>query len=702
MQSDVATKAAMTRLRADFSASADSPSINPGTSDESTRRHRELDCIRHLLPADVLAAAQERATVIGTGADRVLIASGAIDEETYLRALAFSLGIAFEPLDAIPRAQCPLADERLISSATAGLLPLTSDDGLAIVVAPRGTAARRIIQLIKNSPAFAPNFRLTSAERFDRFVVRHADKALAARASELLKHDWPLLSAASETRLGGIVAMASIATLPIAAYLFTPVVTVAALEVLLATVFLAWLALRLAGAFIKRRAPDRSAGLADEALPVYTIISALYREAASVEGLLRAIERFDYPAEKLNVILAVEADDRETRAAIAAHKTRLQITVIKVPNAGPRTKPKALNVALPFARGTFTVVYDAEDRPEPQQLRDALAAFRNGGKDLACVQARLCIDNTADSWLARYYTAEYAGQFDVFLPGLPALHLPLPLGGSSNHFYTAVLRKVGAWDPYNVTEDADLGMRLARFGYRADMIASTTYEEAPAQTGAWLRQRTRWFKGWMQTWLVHMREPRRLLRELKLPGFIAFQLMVGGTVFAALVHPLFMGGLIYATASGDNMWHGDNVAIALLGTLYGTTAIIGYFSSAFLGLLGLMRRGLTSTAWVLALTPLHWLLLSLAAWRAVYQLAVAPYAWEKTEHGLAKTSQRAARLTGTLVELERQLSALQESGELPLLADAVPRRFGTRARSHAPAKATYISVDRRLRPRGCA
>jgi len=172
--------------------------------------------------------------------------------------------------------------------------------------------------------------------------------------------------------------------------------------------------------------------------------------------------------------------------------------VIPVPASGPRTKPKALNVALPFARGTFTVVYDAEDRPDADQLRGALRAFRTDGERLACVQARLCIDNTADSWLARLFTAEYAGQFDVLLPGIAALRLPLALGGSSNHFRTASLREVGGWDAYNVTEDADLGTRLARFGYRAGVISSTTYEEAPARIGARLRQRTRWFKGWMR------------------------------------------------------------------------------------------------------------------------------------------------------------------------------------------------------------
>ncbi len=270
------------------------------------------------------------------------------------------------------------------------------------------------------------------------------------------------------------------------------------LAVMLAALFLAWLGLRFAAAFIPAPSPPPVA-ISDDALPVYSVVAALYREAASVDGLLRAIERLDYPAEKLDVIVALEADDRETRAAIAARGSRIPISVITVPASGPRTKPKALNVALSFVRGSFTVIYDAEDRPEPDQLRRALQAFRTSGDKLACVQARLCIDNTADSWLARLFTAEYAGQFDAFLPGLAVGHLPLPLGGSSNHFHTATLRAVGAWDPYNVTEDADIGMRLARFGYRAAMIASTTYEEAPAQLGPWLRQRTRWFKGWMRT-----------------------------------------------------------------------------------------------------------------------------------------------------------------------------------------------------------
>ena len=663
------------RSRVHFVKSSGKPAAGPvaaSFTDGSASDCPELDCVRPILSSDMLEDVAYRAAVLGVGADRVLIAAGTLSEEAYLRTFAGALGVTFESLDGVARAQCPIDDARLIESAAAGMLPLAVDGELYLVVAPRGAAVRRILQLIKKNPARARLFRFTSAERLNRFVLRHADTTIVARATDALKRRWPILSAAPPRWRTTIPSVAAIMPPALAALVIAPAGTMLAFEAMLAAVFLAWLGLRLAGACVKSLILKPSPGMPDDALPVYTVIAALYREAASVDGLLRAIEQFDYPAEKLDVIIAVETDDHETRAAIAARSNRIPITVIPVPPRGPRTKPKALNVALPFARGTFTVIYDAEDRPEPNQLRHALQAFRAGGADLACVQARLCIDNSADSWLAQLFTAEYAGQFDVFLPGLAALRLPLPLGGSSNHFYTATLRDVGSWDPYNVTEDADLGMRLARFGYRTGVIDSATYEEAPARLGPWLRQRTRWFKGWLQTWLVHMRQPAQLLRELGLPGFLTFQLIVGGNVLAALVHPLFMGGLIFAVASGAPPWRTNSEAFAVLTAVYGVTAIIGYLTSAFLGWLGLLRRGLQSSAWILLLTPLHWLLLSLAAWRALYQLVVAPYAWEKTEHGLAKSSRRAVNLTRSLVALERHLSAPKDAGELPALAPDAP------------------------------
>ncbi len=645
----------------------------------------EIDCLRGLLPEHVLAGAEARAGHLGVGADRVLIASGRIDEETYLRALGNALGVAFEPLDRVPRALCPLSDGRLIESAANGMLPLVEHDELRLIVAPRGAAARRLAGLIAEHPEQAHRFRFTTSDRVNRFAMRWAGALVAARAADGLKRFSPLLSAAPPRWRGKLFPGALAALTGMVMALLAAPTTAFVIEAVLAVVFLAWLALRLIGAAVARTWNDRGCDLPDREMPIYTIIAALYREAASVHPLLAAIDQLDYPREKLDVIVAVEADDRETLAALDTRSTHLPITVMMVPASGPRTKPKALNVALPFARGSFTAVYDAEDRPEPDQLRRAVRAFAAGGGRLACVQARLCIDNTEDGWLARYFTAEYAGQFDVFLPGIAAMGLPLPLGGSSNHFRTETLRALGGWDAYNVTEDADLGMRLARFGYRTGVISSTTYEEAPAAPGPWLRQRTRWFKGWMQTWLVHMRAPGRLLRELGPAGFLSFQLLVGGNVLAALVHPLFMGCLIFSVLSGAPMWRGDGAAVAILAALYATTIAIGYFTSAFLGWLGLAQRRLLDVAWVLLLTPLHWLMLSLAAWRALYQLIVAPHAWEKTEHGLARHSRRADAVMRSLLALERHLHALEQRGELAALDKGLASR--TSPSRSSPARA---------------
>ena len=637
----------------------------------------ELHCVAQLVGADALSLAELRAERLGTGADRALIAMGALDEETYVRALAADLGVAFADLDDLPRAACPLADAGLIEAAAAGMATLTTGDGPVWLIAPRRLAARGLTDLIRTGRAPVRQFRLTTTRRLDAFVQRACGATIAERAANGLAGERPLYSAARLGRQNAWRPQAML-TLAVAAVTLALATAPLATEALLALFFIAWLALRLAAALTPRPCEGRPKERPDPALPVYTVIAALYREAGSIHGLLRSIEQLDYPREKLDVLLAVEADDRETRDAIADYAGPLPLRVIVVPAGAPRTKPRALNAALAFARGGLTVVYDAEDRPEPDQLRRAEAAFAASDDRLACVQARLSIDNTDDGWLARMFTAEYAGQFDVFLDGLCALGMPLPLGGSSNHFATAVLREVGGWDAWNVTEDADLGMRLARFGYRAMMIGSTTYEEAPARLMPWLRQRTRWFKGWMQTWCVHMRQPVSLWRELGPRGFFGLQLAVGGNVLAALVHPLFLFGSLAAAISGAPIWNDSEV---ILVGLYGLSVLTGYASSTVLCTIGLSRRRLLRCAWVLALMPVHWLLLSWAAWRALHQLIVAPYAWEKTEHGLARHSRRAAPLTRALIALEREVAALEAVG----LIDAV-KRGEPRARWRPPAQ----------------
>jgi cellulose synthase/poly-beta-1,6-N-acetylglucosamine synthase-like glycosyltransferase len=600
----------------------------------------ELDCVRDQLPLATTAAAERRALAAGVTADRVLITSGLMSEEAYVRALAQSLGLAFEPLETPQRAACPISDERLIEASAAGLLPLTQNDALTLVVAPRGVAARRLYTIINGAPELRRRIRLTSSERLAGFIHRNASRALGKRAAFGLLTSRPVFSAAPREKtwlLTPLFAMAAV----LGAVIVAPNLVATGFSVAFSLVFIAWIGLRLIGLFAAAKPPRRLPRRPDVSLPIYTVIVALYREVAAIKQLIACLNALDWPPEKLDIKLVLEPDDHATRAALEAMRLGLPYELVIVPAVGPRTKPKALNAALPFARGTFVTVFDAEDRPEADQLRRALEAFLSHDERLACVQAQLTIDNTKDNWLTRMFTAEYAGLFDVLLPGLARLRLPLPLGGSSNHFRTAVLRAIGGWDAHNLTEDADLGMRLARFGYVSAVIASTTYEEAPARFFAWLKQRRRWFQGWMQTWIVHMRAPFRLMRELGPLGFITLQLVVGGTVLAALVHPVFLAALALDLATAEPRF-GENRAEIILSSLYWSTLIGGYATSAVLGLVGLAQRRLLSTAWVLLLVPVHWLLLSLAAWQALWKLVRDPYRWDKTEHGLARTSRRAS------------------------------------------------------------
>ena len=597
----------------------------------------ELDCVRHRLPPGLIAAAEARALELDVGPERVVIARHALTEEAYVVALAAQLRLPFEPLEQVSREDCPLADGQLGEAVRTGLLPLRGDGHPVWVIAPVTHAARRVITLARSRPDLAAFVRLTSTGRLRRFVTSRAMEALGAHAAENLRTTRPLLSAGARGVPRGLTWIGVLAVLTGAA-MFTPKMLIATAGTALAAVFLAWTLLRLIGAATAWRR-WRRLRIAPHQLPAYSIIVALYDEASAVEGLVSALLNLDYPAEKLQIILVLEPNDNATRSALEEMNLGPPFEILIAPQTGPRTKPKALNTALAFVRGEFTAVFDAEDRPARDQLLRALDVFFTTDDMTACVQARLTIDNTGDSWLARLFTAEYAGLFDVLLPGLSERQLPLPLGGSSNHFRTQTLRDTDAWDPYNVTEDADLGMRLARFGHRTAVIDSTTYEEAPALLEPWIKQRTRWFKGWMQTWGVHMREPVKLARELGFAGFATFQLVVGGTVLAALVNPVFVVLLIHSLATTDRLWPSANdLMAAILAGLWGGALVAGYLASAMLGLIGLARRKLLRHAWVLLLIPVHWLLLSAAAWRALYQLLRDPFRWEKTAHGLARTS----------------------------------------------------------------
>jgi glycosyltransferase XagB len=367
------------------------------------------------------------------------------------------------------------------------------------------------------------------------------------------------------------------------------------------------------------------------AVPIYTVIVALYREAPVVPQLVKALQSLIYPADRLDVILVLEASDNATRAALAAITLPAHMHVVIVPVGTPQTKPRALNYALTFARGSFVVVYDAEDQPEPDQLLCALHAFQSAPPQLACLQAALNIYNPCESLLTTQFMIEYTTLFDAILPALAHARAPILLGGTSNHFKRDILESVGGWDAYNVTEDADLGIRLARCGWQVGVLPSTTWEEAPPHLRPWMAQRTRWFKGWIQTYFVHMRQPIRLYRELGFSSFVWLQIVLGGGIVSALVHPWFYVTLVWMWWTNTPLFGTSPLeswawAIAL-GSL-----CAAYASSAILAALTLKRRGRADTLASIVGIPIYWLLMSVAAHAAVIEWVRNPFYWAKTTH----------------------------------------------------------------------
>jgi len=412
--------------------------------------------------------------------------------------------------------------------------------------------------------------------------------------------------------------------------------TLLLLNLAMGTLFFGMAVLRLiAVARLARFGPRRPPRIAmgeDEALPVYTVLVPLYGEARVVRDLVHGLQSLDWPPDRLDVKLILEADDAETRRAAETAVGGTPFEIVVVPPVLPRTKPRALVYALQFARGELVTVYDAEDRPHPMQLREAHAAFSRGGADLACLQAPLLIDNLRAGMLARYFALEYAALFDGLLPALAALHMPLPLGGTSNHFRRDALEKAGGWDPYNVTEDADLGIRLARLGYRCDTITRPTWEEAPVAPGAWLAQRTRWFKGWIQTFLVHTRQPVALARQLGPRGTVGFLLAGIGMLVSAIIHPIYVINVVLTALDPLSLWSdGSALSAAVVGfNLF--NLVVGYYAAIRLSWRTMRLRNRRRQMLALVTLPFYWLLMSVACLRAICQLAWRPHYWAKTPH----------------------------------------------------------------------
>ncbi len=387
--------------------------------------------------------------------------------------------------------------------------------------------------------------------------------------------------------------------------------------------------------FSVRVTEQQLAQLEDDSLPIYTILLPIFQEPEVLESLLMAIENLDYPKSKLDIKLLLEANDRKTKEKLAGLSLPSWLQIMEIPPGVPQTKPRACNIGLSLARGEFTVVFDAEDRPERDQLKKAVLAFRSLPNSVVCLQAKLNCYNSDQNMLTRLFTLEYTAWFDLFLPGLYAIGSPIPLGGTSNHFRSVQLIQMGAWDPYNVTEDCDLGMRIAIEGFQTQVLDSTTWEEAPSVLKHWFTQRTRWQKGYLQTFFVHTRNPFSLLKRLGAWKTFLFTTVVGGQVMVlALLIPFWLQMILWIyfrwpLMIPDKPWTQWLLYAGVGLNLFNFVFIFTFFLGAYL------RKKWRLALWSFCV-PFYWFLTGLASWRGIFQFCFKPHFWEKTPHGLAK------------------------------------------------------------------
>lgn len=614
-----------------------------------------------------LHSALESQRVEGGRVGQILILDGAISRLNFFRGLADQLGVPFinvleespDPgiLDDFEPAEL-IAAEWILFRRNGDVVTIVTSIPLTEAEIEAARSRFGASEILVN---VSTNWDITQA------VMRYCRSRLLFNAAEALATNSPDRSAKGGLRLWQKIATGTLATALIGGLIFQRTATIIALLIVANVLFLIAVSFRtltsIIGGFRRHDSEIIARALAvahagnmgfnhgesgewlsdpepENDLPIYTILVPAFHEANVVTKVIHHIGQLDWPMTKLQVLLILEEDDVATIAAAKEARPPEYVQILIVPAGTPMTKPRACNFALMFARGEYLAIFDAEDRPEPNQLRIAHAAFLEANdatlldpatKPLACVQASLNYFNSRQNVLTRMFTLEYSTWFDSMLPGMEALRLPIPLGGTSNHFRTDLLRELGGWDPYNVTEDADLGMRSAAAGFRITTINSTTWEEACSEVPAWIRQRTRWIKGYMVTALVDARFPVRFLRSAGIRGSFSSFALIASTPLLFLSYPVVWGFTIL-TYVGVRFSELDLPPLfadaANWNALVGNLCVIALSAWA-----GWRRQGWRLAAYALV-NPVYWFLHSFAAWRALVQLILRPFSWEKTPHGL--------------------------------------------------------------------
>lgn len=587
----------------------------------------------HIAPHRIMGALR-RSSGHAAGLADVLLAEGAMDEEEILALTARQSGLPL--LDPATGAADPRLIDRLgvRTCLRETLLPVHDVGGAVLIAAPSPESFRR------HGPLLGQLFGRVIPVLATRTAIEgalHAARATAiGRAAETRVtpgescRGWRT-GRATRLALGTALGLA-------AGLMLAPGLVVLALSLWALFAMTCGTALRIATAIatLRRRPPEPPCPPLLR-LPIVSVIVALYQEEDIAGRLVARLGRIDYPHDRLEILLVVEEADLRTRKALLEARLPPWMRIVISPAGAIRTKPRALNVALDHCRGSIVGVYDAEDAPDPDQIRRVVEGFSRRGSQVACLQGQLDYYNPRTNWLSRCFTIEYASWFRLMLPGLDRLGLAVPLGGTTLFFRREALEDLGAWDAHNVTEDADLGIRLARHGYRTDLIDTVTGEEANCRALPWIKQRSRWIKGFMMTWAVHMRDPVLLWRQLGPWRFAGFQVMFLGSLSQTLLAPVLWSFWLLALGlphpvtpllSTPALW-------AIVGLLLGAEGV-----SIALGILALrLTRHKLNPLWVPTM-HLYNPLATLAAYKALWELLRAPFYWEKTRHGLFDGSSR--------------------------------------------------------------
>jgi cellulose synthase/poly-beta-1,6-N-acetylglucosamine synthase-like glycosyltransferase len=577
---------------------------------------------------------------VGVRVGQALLNLGYVSEKDLTETLAEQAGMPHVDARAVPvnPAVARLLPER--AARLHGMLPLY-DNRDAVVVACKEAPGNGDLAAVARYFDRPVRPVLVGASVWDELLdTLYRDEYLERSTTQLLSRS-PQDSANRVLSRGQAAVLLALLIALVAGLVGAPVATLTAVATLTTAFYVGFSLYKfrlvyhsLVGATGLEIGPDEVAALDDRDLPIYTILVPVYHEAEVLPTLVKAIALLDYPKAKLDVKILLEEDDHETIRVARASDLPGYFKLVVVPQGMPKGKPKACNYGLIHAQGEYVVIYDAEDIPEPDQLKKALVAFRRSDERVACVQAKLNFFNSDQNLLTRWFTAEYSMWFDLFLPGLAASNAPIPLGGTSNHFKTDRLRELGAWDPYNVTEDADLGIRMYKSGWQTIVIDSTTYEEANPAFYNWIRQRSRWIKGYIQTYLVHMRHPLALWRAIGPGAFWSFQFTVGGTFFVLLLNPvLWLLTALWFVTHWITIQQIFPAPVFYAGAL---ALFFGNFTFAFLSMTGCLKRGYHGLVKYGLLSPLYWIIMSIAAWKGFLQLFYAASYWEKTKHGLSR------------------------------------------------------------------